>query len=141
MDGTAATTKLTVYYDGACRVCSAEIGLYQRARGASAIQFVDICHPSFDASREGLDPIEVHKSFHVRRTNGEVQKGVAAFIAIWDTLPGYHRLSRLARWPGIRRLLEVNYVIFTKIRPFLPRKKFACDGSPYCDISERGRKA
>ena len=130
---------LTVYYDGACRVCSAEISLYQRSRGASNIEFVDICHPSFDAEREGLDPFEVHKSFHVRTADRLLHKGVAAFICIWDVLPAYHWLGRLARLSVIRRILEINYVLFTKIRPFLPRKKFACDGSAYCDLNNRSK--
>ena len=134
MAETTSTALLTVYYDGACRVCAGEIALYQRSRGAAAIKFVDICHASFDAKREGLDPVEVHKSFHARTAKGELHKGVAAFIAIWDTLPGYRWLARWARWPGMRSLLEMGYVVFTKLRPFLPRKKFACDGSPYCEL-------
>lgn len=134
MQETTLTPRLTVYYDGACRVCAGEIALYQRARGANTIKFVDICHADFDALRERLDPVEVHRSFHARAADGQLYKGVAAFIAIWDTLPGFKWLGWWARLPGMRSLLEMSYVIFTKIRPFLPRKKFACDGSPYCEL-------
>ena len=35
-------TRLTVYYDGACPVCSSEMGFYQRQDGADGIQWVDV---------------------------------------------------------------------------------------------------
>jgi predicted DCC family thiol-disulfide oxidoreductase YuxK len=127
-------TKLTIYYDGACHLCSREIAMYQKARGAEALSFIDICATGFDAVREGLDPFEVHKSFHARAADGTLYSGVPAFVAIWETLPGYHWMAKMTRIPGVRPLLDLSYVLFTKVRPILPRKKFACDGSPYCEI-------
>ena len=131
-----SSPRLTVYFDGACQVCSREISMYQKARGHEALRFVDICATGFDAIQEGLDPVEVHRSFHARASDGTLYRGVAAFIAIWETLPGFHWMARGAKVPGVRPLMEAGYVVFTKIRPFLPRKKFACDGSPYCEIRQ-----
>lgn len=133
-------TALTVYYDGACQVCSREISLYQKAQGAEAIKFVDICATGFDPVREGLDPVEVHRSFHSRAADGTLYQAVPAFIAIWETLPGFHWMARAAKVPGVRPLLDFGYVLFTKVRPYLPRKKFACDGSPYCELPIKSTK-
>ena len=132
--------KLTIYYDGACQVCSREIALYQKARGYEELRFVDICAQGFDAVREGLDPVEVHRSFHARAADGTLYTGVAAFVAIWESLPGFHWLATVAKVPGVRPVMDLGYVVFSKIRPYLPRKKFACDGSPYCEIPSKPAK-
>jgi predicted DCC family thiol-disulfide oxidoreductase YuxK len=137
---TSTQPKLTVYFDGACQVCSREIALYQRARGHERMRFIDICAQGFDATREGLDPLEVHRSFHARADDGTLYKGVAAFVAIWETLPGYRWLASVAKVPGVRPAMELGYVVFSKVRPYLPRKKFDCDGSPYCEIPRKALK-
>lgn len=133
--------QLTVYYDGACQVCSREIALYQKAKGHETIRFVDICAAGFDAVKEGLDPVEVHRSFHARSADGTLYQGVPAFIAIWQTLPGFQWLASCTKVPGVKPLMNLGYIVFAKIRPFLPRKKFACDGSPYCEIPARVKKS
>jgi hypothetical protein len=45
---------LTVHYDGECAVCSREIALYRRSRGARAISWVDV---QGDAFRELWSPL------------------------------------------------------------------------------------
>lgn len=133
--------KTTVYYDGLCAVCSREIDHYRRSRGADQIDFVDICGVGFDPSAHGLDPFGVHKVMHVKRRDGSLATRVDAFIAIWETLPGYTWLARWARAPFIRPILELGYDLFVFIRPWLPRRKATaaqCDTSPYCDINRRG---
>ena len=87
-----------------------------------------------------LDPFVVHKVMHVKRSDGSLAVRVDAFIAIWETLPGYCWLARRARFPLIRPVLEVGYDAFVAIRPYLPRRKASaaqCDTSPYCDIRRR----
>lgn len=123
---------MKVYYDGLCRVCSAEISHYRRLRGSDRIEFVDITSPGFDAAREGLDPQRVHEVFHVRDETGALHTGVEGFIQIWSKLPALSWLVPVARtWP-VSSVLEAGYRLFTKARPYLPRK--ACEDSPYCDI-------
>jgi predicted DCC family thiol-disulfide oxidoreductase YuxK len=125
--------KIKVYYDGLCRACSLEIGHYRSQTGAENIQFIDICAPGFDALLEGLDPIQVHKEMHVRRSDGSLATRVEAFIVIWETLPKFRFLVSFARQKQIRACLELGYSIFAKIRPWLPRKAAQCQDSPYCE--------
>jgi predicted DCC family thiol-disulfide oxidoreductase YuxK len=129
--------KTTVYFDGLCVICSREIDHYRRSRGADQIDFVDICGVGFEASAHGLDPFAVHKVMHVKRPDGSLATRVDAFIAIWETLPGYSWLSRFARVRPIRWVLEIGYDFFVWIRPSLPRRKATaaqCETSPYCNI-------
>ena len=45
--------------------------------------------------------------------------GAAAFVAMWERLPGWRWLARLARLPGMLWLLEVIYRGFLRLRPML----------------------
>jgi predicted DCC family thiol-disulfide oxidoreductase YuxK len=129
-------TKVKVYYDGLCRACSREIEHYRSQAGAENIDFIDICASGFNPQHEGLDPIQVHKEMHVRRSDGSLATRVDAFIVIWETLPKFNFLARLARGQKIRSCLDVGYSIFAKIRPWLPRKtkQDECQESPYCEV-------
>jgi len=128
--------KLTVYYDGLCKVCSREINHYKKQSGSENIAFVDICSDDFNALAEGLDPHQVHKIMHVRRADGQLRTRVDAFIEIWKVLPRYSSLAKIAEWRSIKAGLEVGYTCFAKIRPFLPRYKKTkeCQESPYCEV-------
>jgi predicted DCC family thiol-disulfide oxidoreductase YuxK len=128
--------KLKVYYDGLCKVCSREIEHYRKQIGANGIEFIDICASGFDATKEGLDPVQVHKVMHVRRQDGSLAVKVDAFIEIWKTLPRYRFLLRVVNYPGVRTLLDLGYHAFSIIRPVLPRysAQADCQDSPYCEV-------
>ncbi|MBP9837347.1 MAG: DUF393 domain-containing protein [Proteobacteria bacterium] len=118
--------KIIIYYDDTCRVCSAEINHYQKQNGAENILFQDISAEDFDPGSIGIDKFTLNKYFHVRKTNGEIVKGVAAFIEIWKTLPKYQRLARLAENQIVNSLLRFGYEIFVRLRPYLPKKNKVC---------------
>ena len=115
---------LTVLYDGDCPLCRREIAHLRRlaARSAdSALQFVDIhcesgCDPALAADRAAL-----LARFHVQKSDGSRLSGAAAFVAMWERLPGWRWLACLARLPGMLTLMEKAYRGFLRIRPLLQR--------------------
>jgi predicted DCC family thiol-disulfide oxidoreductase YuxK len=125
---------LTVYFDGLCRLCSAEIEHYRHQAGADRIHFLDITGPDFDAAREGVDGKEVHQVMHVRRADGTLATRVDAFIEIWKCLPKFNWAARAATFAPVRAALELGYSGFARIRPYLPRKTRECADSPYCEL-------
>ena len=129
-------SKGAIYYDGLCRLCSAEINHYRRLKGSESFEFVDITLPLFDAQAQGLDPHKVHRVMHVRDVDGVLYEGVAAFRAIWRQLPRYRLLAGVSENPVVSSLLELGYRSFIKVRPYLPRKKADCSASPYCEVSK-----
>lgn len=135
---TEGTSRLKVYYDGLCRLCSREVSHYRGQKGSERIEFVDICAPGFDAAAEGLDPRQVHKVMHVRRLDGTIATRVDAFIEIWKVLPRYRSLARFATQPAVHSAMELGYTVFAHIRPWLPRKKSdsGCEDSPYCEVKK-----
>lgn len=115
---------LTVLYDGACPLCQREIahvkGLAERG-GGSALCFVDISQGAKEAEGFADDRARLLARFHVQRADGSRLDGAAAFVAMWDRLPGWRWLAKLARLPGMLSLLELAYRGFLKLRPALQR--------------------
>lgn len=130
--------QLTVYYDEMCMLCAKEIHHYQKQKGSENIRFVDITADSFDAKAEGVDPFLVHKIMHAKSNDGILHTKIDAFIQIWKVLPKYHWLAELSEKSVVKSMMDVGYVLFAEIRPYLPKKKKAddCSQSPYCEIHQ-----
>ena len=119
--------KLTVYYDGACHLCSREIDHYRSTDDKCRLDLVDISQPGFDAEAAGLDPDNVEKVFHVKDGDGNIITGVDAFQKIWQTIDTFPLLSKLADNRLSRKGMDMGYNIFAKLRPLLPKKKIKDD--------------
>lgn len=114
---------LTIYYDGLCPLCSREIQVYREKDQNHRLHYIDITRPEFDALAEGLDPVKVHKTFHVKKQDSTILTGVEAFVAIWDELSMFPFLSRLAKSSVVRPFFELGYVCFSKVRPYFSQGK------------------
>jgi len=117
---------LILYYDGLCPLCSREIAHYRARVHNGEVAFLDITDPTFHASTHGIDPQRVHKVMHAKRGE-KVLTGLDAFIALWETVPGYAWLARLARLPVLYGVLILGYHVIALLRPLLPRRKVACE--------------
>jgi predicted DCC family thiol-disulfide oxidoreductase YuxK len=124
MRATETPDTLTVLYDGACPLCRREIahvqGLAQR-RADSGLCFVDISQAAGADGFSDAERARLLARFHVQRGDGARLDGAAAFVAMWDRLPGWRWPARLARLPGALTLLEWAYRGFLKVRPGLQR--------------------
>lgn len=122
-----AKPKITIFYDGACPLCSREINHYRGLPASERIAYVDIAADGFDAARYNLDRAAVNRSLHIITDTGEIFDGVDAFAHIWRELGGYYRyLVPLTKLPVSRQLMLLGYRIFATLRPRLPGRK-KCD--------------
>ena len=116
---TAATATdprlLTVWYDGDCPICTAEIWLMRRLDRTLAIEFVDLSLPGGCPT----DRAARLARLHAQPRGGPLVSGAAAFVAMWRVLPGLQPLAVLASPPPAQWLLERAYLIFLKVRPVL----------------------
>jgi predicted DCC family thiol-disulfide oxidoreductase YuxK len=105
----------TVYYDGACPVCAREIRLYERRPGSEGFDWVDVARPEA-ALGPGLTREAALARMHVRRADGTLVSGAAAFAEIWRGMPGLRWLGRLIAVPPFGALAELGYRGFLRIR-------------------------
>jgi predicted DCC family thiol-disulfide oxidoreductase YuxK len=115
-----AAPALTVLFDGACPLCRREIGLYRGLPSSTPVCFADVS----DAAQplpSGTTREQLLARFHVRAADGRLLSGAQAFLALWDTLPGWRWLARIGRLPGVAWLMERVYRLFLRLRPALQR--------------------
>jgi predicted DCC family thiol-disulfide oxidoreductase YuxK len=116
------TAKTKIFFDGNCIVCDMEISHYKR-KAPDLFELVDISGENFKASDYGLDPKAVEKDMHVFTPEGELRIGVDAFAHIWTRIQKYSWAAAIIQKPVIHSAAKVGYWGFTKIRPYLPKKK------------------
>ena len=106
----------TVLFDGSCPLCTLEINQYKAITPIGQINWVDVSSPEFIPPM-GQSKEVLMQRFHVIKPNGELISGAAAFVHIWEKLPGWQRLAAIAKLPGAISVMEFGYVKFLKIRP------------------------
>ena len=116
--------KSTVYFDGSCSLCRAEIGYYRRKDQDHALCFVDISETG-SKPPEGISRERVMERFHVRASDGRVLSGAVAFVEVWTCLPRWRWAAHAASLPGALIVLDLGYRIFLPVRPFISRL-FGC---------------
>lgn len=112
--------KSTVFFDGSCPLCRAEIGYYRRQDQAGALCFVDVSEPGAVTS-EAITQRRAMERFHLRASDGSVLSGAAAFVEVWTRLPKWRWAARAALLPGALAALDLVYRIFLPVRPFISR--------------------
>ncbi len=106
-----------VFFDGDCPLCRAEIGLYQRS-GADA-RFTNVADA--DNTPEDLTQAEALSRFHVRKADGTLVSGAAAFAELWKATPGWRWLGHIGGTPPFVWVGEALYRFFLIFRPRLQK--------------------
>jgi predicted DCC family thiol-disulfide oxidoreductase YuxK len=121
-----APQPLTVLYDGSCPLCRREIAVYrglQPLQPGAPVCFADVSDAALPVPPGTTRP-QLLARFHVRRGDGELLSGAAAFLAflaLWAALPGWRWLAWLGRVPGAAWTMERGYRVFLRWRPALQR--------------------
>ncbi len=110
------TQPATVYFDGACPVCSREVAMYQRQTGAQNVHWVDVALCAAPELGVGLTREAALARLHLRQPNGDLVSGAAAFTALWRLLPAWAWLGRMLGTAGPLWLLEASYSLFLWVR-------------------------
>lgn len=110
-----APRPLTVWFDGDCPVCAAEIGLMRRLDRGRAIEFVDLHLPGACPKDRAARLARLHAQVR----GGPMVSGAEAFVAMWRVLPALRPLAVVASRPMTLWLLERAYSLFLRVRPSL----------------------
>lgn len=112
--------RLTVYYDGACPICTTEVCFYRAQAGGEAIEWVNL-QQAAEAELQGIDRGEALRRLHVRDEEGRVLEGVPAFAQILERLPRLSRWGRLMGVPPFSWIMRALYAAFLLVRPLAQR--------------------
>jgi predicted DCC family thiol-disulfide oxidoreductase YuxK len=102
----------TLYYDGQCPMCSAEMVRLRQCADAG-LQLVDIYQVQEDGDLPPRD--ELLRSLHLRNAEGQLLSGLDANVAAWQhTRFGW--LWRWMCWPLVKPLADAAYNGWARVR-------------------------
>ena len=114
---------MTVWYDGSCPLCRAEIGALADADADGVLRLVDCSPPGFDdpdARAAGVDRSAMMRALHARDADGRWHVGVDAFEAIYRAV-GIESVARLWGHPWLKPVLVRIYPWIARHRQRLSR--------------------
>ena len=107
--------QFTVFYDGACPLCMAEMTQLMKRNTEQKLAFVDINHPSFPIEFAELDRAVLNARIHGRWANGKMLTGLDVTYTAWKQV-GRGWLYAHLRWPIIRYFADYAYLFFARHR-------------------------
>ena len=105
-----------VFFDGGCPLCRREIAHYRRIGTGQRLCWVDAVSEPEALKTHGLSLEEAMAELHVLDGNGCWQRGIDAFLVIWQQLPAYRWLAKIITTLGLRRPLAFAYGHFAASR-------------------------
>jgi predicted DCC family thiol-disulfide oxidoreductase YuxK len=107
---------ITVFFDGKCSLCSAEIGHYKNIAPEDVFTWVDVTESPDRLNRLGISQVEALKSLHVQDQHGQLFSGVDAFAVLWRAIPRWKVLGIVVKSPGVYQIAKILYRKFADRR-------------------------
>lgn len=106
---------LTLYFDGRCAFCTAEMTRLAGWNAAGKLAFVDIAAADFDPAPLGVVLAALNRELHGRTDDGRLLVGIDCMLAAY-TLAGRARRVAPLRVRALRPLLAACYRWFARNR-------------------------
>jgi predicted DCC family thiol-disulfide oxidoreductase YuxK len=111
---------LTLYYDGRCRLCLAEVHFLTARNRRGLLSFVDINHQGFGEAGHPVSCAAAMAQMHGRLGNGQLLTGVPVFAAAYQRADLAFLAWCLSRvWT--RPILDLGYGWFARYRHSISR--------------------
>ena len=123
MQDTLTTSKpeLTLYYDGKCPLCVAEIDFLQSRNVQGKLAFVDVTQDGFEALGHNISCEAAMAQIHGCTADGQVLVGVPVFASAYR-LAELPLLAWLLSRKWLMPLLQPAYVLFAKHRQAISKR-------------------
>jgi predicted DCC family thiol-disulfide oxidoreductase YuxK len=141
---------LTLYFDGHCLFCVAQVHRMQRWNDARRVAFIDIAQAGFDPSTLGVDMAALNRESHGKTCDRDILAGLDCMLAAY-TLLGRGWMVWPLRLQPLRPILALLYRGFARHRYRISKRlgmrvPVQCDGkrcdigNPFMNAQRRGRK-
>jgi predicted DCC family thiol-disulfide oxidoreductase YuxK/quercetin dioxygenase-like cupin family protein len=120
---------LNLLFDSKCALCRWEVESLTSLGAAGKIRFSDVEDPEYEKSAPGNGGItyaEAMSSIRAVRSDGEVLRGLDAFVACYEAV-GVPILGAVAKLPILGALIRFGYDAFATIRTDLTRGRRLSD--------------
>ena len=124
--------KLTLFYDGTCPLCVAEMRSLKSLDLGNRLVFEDIYQEGFCERFPDIRPVDAAKIFHGRYDNGDTILGLDVSVQAWNIV-GKNKWLRVLRVPVIRVLSDVAYRFFARNRSLI---SLILTGKRHCAVCE-----
>lgn len=99
---------LTLYYDGNCGICRAQMSRLRERDRAGCLAFSNIAAPDFFLQEVGVSMEALGTEIHVRTADGRLLVGIDSLISIYTALGRGWWVAPL-RWRMLRPLFAAMY--------------------------------
>lgn len=113
-------TSLTLYIDGKCPLCVAEMTRLRAWDRHARLAFIDIAQPGFDPAPLGVDLAALNRQLHGWTADGRFVVGIDSIIAAY-TLAGKGWVVAPLRVPFMRPAFRALYRTFARNRMRISR--------------------
>ena len=117
----STNAELTLYFDGQCPLCQAEMAFLQSRNAAGRLAFVDITQAGFTDSKPPMSCEAAMAQIHGRLANGDILVGVPVFSKAY-ALANLPMLSWLLSRRWLVPILQPSYVLFAKHRQAISKR-------------------
>ena len=107
--------QFTIFYDGTCPLCVAEMTKLARYNHQQSLVFADIYQEDFQQRYPHIDPEQANTILHGQWTNEQVILGLDVTVTAWK-LVNKHNWLVVLRWPLVRYIADWCYLFFAKHR-------------------------
>lgn len=122
--------KLTVFYDGRCPLCMAEMLEIARLDVSGHLQLEDIHQPDFHSQFPNIDKQRAEALLHAQLADGTMLYGLDANCRAWEIV-GHKPWMQVLRWPVIRVFADLGYKLFARYRSTFA---LLLTGKRYCEV-------
>lgn len=106
---------LTVFYDGLCPLCVAEMDTLRELDTQKNLTLVDLYSEGFEKRYPMICPQEANRILHGMDSDGRVLTGLDANVLAWQ-LVNRKPWLRMLRWPLVRVVADWMYLRFANNR-------------------------
>ena len=112
--------KLTLFYDGECPLCQAEILFLSARNKAHLLDFIDIHTKRFDPQATGVSCEQALAAMYGQYADGTLIHGVTVFPEAYQRV-GLPFLAWIFSRPALQPILQLGYKLFADNRHGISR--------------------
>ena len=112
--------ELTIFYDGGCPLCLAEMKHLMKLDRNNKLELVDINQENFQAIYPDINREQADRILHGQLATGKILLGLDVTHKAWS-LVGKGNWTAIIRWPVVRYMADFVYLQFAQHRHFLSR--------------------